>query len=225
MALHCASKRLVKKDFNISCQEMAFFLLGKILVRQLDNGTILKGRIVETECYLGNEDKASKSYNGRRTPANEPMYMPFGTCYVYQTYGMYYCFNISSVEPGAAVLLRSLEPIVGMEEMKQFRQGKRASEITKPEKLCDGPSKLCISMDIKKDNCNKLDLGDPDNNMLWVEDDFLMNPDHLSVVKTSRIGIESAGEEWAQKPLRFYIAGNSSVSKRDKRAEKHLLIN
>ncbi|KAF7274075.1 hypothetical protein GWI33_013237 [Rhynchophorus ferrugineus] len=190
MALHCASKRLVKKDFNISCQEMAFFLLGKILVRQLDNGTILKGRIVETECYLGNEDKASKSYNGRRTPANEPMYMPF--------------------EPGAAVLLRSLEPIVGMEEMKQFRQGKRASEITKPEKLCDGPSKLCISMDIKKDNCNKLDLGDPDNNMLWVEDDFLMNPDHLSVVKTSRIGIESAGEEWAQKPLRFYIAGDTN---------------
>lgn len=65
MALNSVNKRLIKNDFNKSCQGLALYLLGKILVRKLDNGIILKGRIVETECYLGNEDKASKSYNGR----------------------------------------------------------------------------------------------------------------------------------------------------------------
>ena len=52
--------------------------------------------IVETECYLGGEDVASHSYNGKRTPRNEPMYMKPGTSYVYSIYGMYFCFNISS---------------------------------------------------------------------------------------------------------------------------------
>jgi len=69
---------------------------GKILVRYLENGTILKGRIVETEAYLGAIDKASQSYQNKVTPRNLPMYMPPGTIYVYMTYGMYHCFNISS---------------------------------------------------------------------------------------------------------------------------------
>lgn len=71
-------------------------LTGKVLVRKLENGTILKGRIVETESYLGVEDKASHTYKGKVTPRNIPMYMPPGTIYVYFTYGMYHCFNISS---------------------------------------------------------------------------------------------------------------------------------
>ena len=69
---------------------------GKILVRCLENGTILKGRIVETEGYLGVIDKASHTYQNKVTPRNIPMYMPPGTIYVYMTYGMYHCFNISS---------------------------------------------------------------------------------------------------------------------------------
>lgn len=65
-------------------------------MRYLDDGTILKGRIVETEGYLGAIDKASQSYQNRITSRNLPMYMPPGTIYVYMTYGMYHCFNISS---------------------------------------------------------------------------------------------------------------------------------
>lgn len=65
-------------------------------MRKLENGKILKGRIVETESYLGGIDKASQTYQNKVTPRNVPMYMPPGTIYVYLTYGMYHCFNISS---------------------------------------------------------------------------------------------------------------------------------
>ncbi|GJQ71188.1 hypothetical protein Trydic_g1087 [Trypoxylus dichotomus] len=174
-------------------------------------------RIVETECYLGGEDKASHSYNGRRTPSNEAMFMEPGTSYVYKIYGMYHCFNISSIEPGGAVLIRAVEPIEGIEKMLEFRNASRSKEI-KVHELCRGPSKLCISLNITKENCNKLDLcGNKD---LWIEaDDF---PNDFQIVNTNRVGISSAGEEWANKPLRFYIKGNLHVSKRDIQIEKAL---
>jgi hypothetical protein len=82
--------------YDVPCEDLAKGLLGKILVRRLGDGTVLKGRIVETECYLGAEDKASHSYKGRITERSKPMYMKPGTTYVYITYGMYHCFNISS---------------------------------------------------------------------------------------------------------------------------------
>ncbi|CAG9857748.1 unnamed protein product [Phyllotreta striolata] len=151
------ARRLNKEDLDLPCQELAIYLLGKVLVRKLEDDTILKGRIVETESYLGGEDKASHSFNGRRTSSNEPMYMPVGTCYVYFTYGMYHCFNISSRESGAAVLLRALEPFQGVEIMEKFRSNRNKSKQAvrkkiKTSKLCDGPSKLCISFDITKEN-------------------------------------------------------------------------
>ncbi|CAH0547631.1 unnamed protein product [Brassicogethes aeneus] len=199
------SKRLVYEDYNIPCQQMATYLLGKILVRKLENNQILKGKIVETECYLGGEDKASHSYNNKKTPRNEPMFMSPGTCYVYMTYGMYYCLNISSQEPGAAVLIRAVEPLEGVNIMKQFRLEKKKKIINKSQELCNGPSKLCISFNISKEN-NKVDFCN--NNNLWIED-----PDHeeeFKVLKTARIGIASAGEECAGKKLRFYLMGNTS---------------
>lgn len=214
--------RLLKEDYDKECKTMALNLLGKILVRKFEDGTILKGRIVETESYLGNDDKASWSCGGRRTPANEPMYMPPGTCFVYQTYGMYHCFNISTKEPGAAVLLRALEPLAGLNVMEKFRKAKSKGFKGESHDLCNGPSKLCISMDIKKDNSNKLDLTDKDNDQMWVEDDPKFDTNINCIVETSRIGVARAGHEWASKPLRFYILGNSSVSKRDKKAEKEL---
>lgn len=89
-------KRLDENFYDTTCEEMAKSLLGKVLVRRLDDGTIVRGRIVETEGYLGGEDAASQSYNGKVTLRNEPMFMKPGTVYVYMTYGMYHCFNISS---------------------------------------------------------------------------------------------------------------------------------
>lgn len=89
-------KRLLDNFFDVPCQLLAQGLLGQILVRKLSDNSTLRCRIVETECYLGGEDKASHSYNGRVTDRNAPMYMKPGTSYVYFTYGMYHCFNISS---------------------------------------------------------------------------------------------------------------------------------
>lgn len=115
--------KLTEEDYSIPCYELANYLLGKILVRKFE-GKLLKGRIVETECYLGGDDKASHSYKGKQTPRNQPMFMPPGTSYVYMTYGMYHCFNISAKESGAAVLLRALQPIEGLDCMRNLRSGK-----------------------------------------------------------------------------------------------------
>jgi hypothetical protein len=92
----CGLDRLKDSFYNVPCEDLAKGLLGKILVRRLNDGTVLKGRIVETECYPGGEDKASCSYNGRITESIKAVYMKPGTAFVYVTYGMYHCFNISS---------------------------------------------------------------------------------------------------------------------------------
>lgn len=88
--------RLSERFYDRRCEDVAKGLLGKVLVRRLDDITVVRGRIVETECYPGGEDVASHSFQGRVTTRNEPMFMKPGTAYVYMTYGMYHCFNIST---------------------------------------------------------------------------------------------------------------------------------
>ena len=92
----CGLNRLKDSFYDVPCEELAKSLLGKILVRQINDGTVLKGRVVETECYPGGEDKGSCSYNGRITETIKAVYMKPGTAFVYVTYGMYHCINISS---------------------------------------------------------------------------------------------------------------------------------
>lgn len=91
-----SNKRLPYSFYNQPCQDLAKILLGKKVVRKLPSGEIVSGIIVETEAYLGGEDKAAHSYNGKRTEKNEAMYMAPGTAYVYHIYGTYTCLNISS---------------------------------------------------------------------------------------------------------------------------------
>ncbi|KDR23034.1 probable DNA-3-methyladenine glycosylase isoform X2 [Zootermopsis nevadensis] len=219
--------RLKDSFYDVPCEDLAKGLLGKILVRRLSDGTVLKGHIVETECYLGGDDKASHSYKGRITERSKPMYMKPGTTYVYITYGMYHCFNISSQGSGAAVLLRALEPLEGLEFMHLERGKRKKSTSSKPKELkahelCSGPAKLCMSFNITKSLCNEQDLTAWDG--LWVEEDESnqksLDPCHI--VTSHRIGIDSVGREWASKPLRFYLLGNSSVSRRDRAREKEL---
>ncbi|XP_047356882.1 DNA-3-methyladenine glycosylase-like isoform X1 [Vespa velutina] len=223
-----SSSRLPFEFFDTPCEQLAQHLLGKVLVRRLENGTILKGRIVETEGYLGAVDKASHSYQNKVTPRNIPMYMSPGTIYIYMTYGMYYCFNISSQEylgkilgDGSAVLIRALDPLEGTEYMSNQRILKKKSNMSKGtikdlkvHELCNGPSKLCMSFQLHKSH-NKYSLCTWKG--LWIEDDSFQ--EKIKIVKCARIGIDSCGPEWSNKPLRYYIYGNKSVSKRNKKAE------
>ncbi|KAE8579920.1 hypothetical protein XENTR_v10024240 [Xenopus tropicalis] len=206
---------LLSEFYNQPCTELAKSFLGQVLVRKLPDGTELRGRIVETESYLGGDDEASHSRGGKRTERNVAMYMKPGTIYVYQIYGIYFCMNVSSQGDGAAVLLRSLEPLEGLDIMRNFRNGRR-NEKAKPLKeteLCNGPSKLCQALDINKSYDRKDLTNDQDT---WIEaGSKILDED---IVSCSRIGIGNAGE-WTKKPLRFYIKGNKYVSVRDKYAE------
>ncbi|KAF0767464.1 DNA-3-methyladenine glycosylase-like [Aphis craccivora] len=207
-------KRLDAQFYETPCEEMAMSLLGKILVRRLDDNTILRGRIVETESYLGYEDAASQSFKGKITPRNEPMFMKPGTAYVYFTYGMYHCFNISSKGDGAAVLLRALEPLDNLDTMtslrKQYRKCPKSQ--MKIKDLCNGPAKLCISFAIDIKSCNKQDLTSWDG--MWVEEDE--NSKLIdTIVCSPRIGIKCE-KKWQEKFLRYYIRDNPCVSKIEK---------
>lgn len=189
-------------------------LLGKVLCRRV-SGEVLKGIIVETEAYLGPEDRASHAFGGRRTPRNEAMYMGAGTCYVYIIYGMHHCFNISSREEGSAVLIRALQPLEGIDVMLEHREAARARRqkaIGNVEEIANGPSKLCVAMAISKSEINEENLATSDK--IWLEDG--REVEEGRIVATKRIGIRNAGD-WGEKHLRFYVEDSPFVSCRRKR--------
>ncbi|KAM7147495.1 DNA-3-methyladenine glycosylase [Molossus nigricans] len=210
--------RLGLDFFDQPAVPLARAFLGQVLVRRLNDGTELRGRIVETEAYLGPEDEAAHSRGGRQTPRNRGMFMKPGTLYVYLIYGMYFCMNVSSRGDGACVLLRALEPLGGLETMRQLRSTYRkgsASRALKDRELCSGPSKLCQALAIDK-SFDQRDL--TEDKAVWLEHSP-PGPREPAVVAAARVGIGNAGE-WAQKPLRFYLQGSPWVSVVDRVAEQ-----
>ncbi|MGN2339309.1 DNA-3-methyladenine glycosylase [Clostridium cagae] len=199
------NREFYKKD----ALEVAKGLLGKILVREID-GVILRGKIVETEAYIGSIDKASHAYNGRRTERTEPLFKEGGIAYVYFIYGLYHCFNVISGESddGQGVLIRALEPLDNFDYISLKRFNKKFEELytVKKRDLTNGPSKLCMAFEIdKKDNYKVLyEKGD-----IYIEDSY----DNYDIVQTTRIGIDYA-EEAINFPWRFYIKDNKYVSKK-----------
>lgn len=113
---------LPRKFFGRPPRVVARALLGKLLVRRMGNGKIVAGRIVETEAYLGERDPAAHAYSGK-TARNAVLYGPAGHAYVYFTYGMHYCMNVSCEREGrpGCVLIRALEPVAGLAEMARAR--------------------------------------------------------------------------------------------------------
>ncbi|XP_015265378.1 PREDICTED: DNA-3-methyladenine glycosylase [Gekko japonicus] len=191
-----------------------------VLARRLPDGRELRGRIVETEAYLGGDDTASHSRGGRQTARNAAMFMKPGTLYVYQIYGLYFCMNISSQGEGAAVLLRSLEPLQGLEVMRQLRQSQRKGPARPPKdwQLCNGPAKLCQALAIDK-SFDQEDLASAP--AMWLEPGLEGPPAAGdALVCSTRVGISG---DWAHEPLRFYLRGNKCVSLVDKEAEQALL--
>ena len=116
-------KRLNRKFFNRKTEIIAEDLLGKYLVRETVNGNMV-GKIVEVEAYIGPNDKASHSYNYKKTERTKIMYGKPGTLYVYFIFGKYFCLNVITEpeEMPCAVLIRKLYPIDGIDLMIENRE-------------------------------------------------------------------------------------------------------
>jgi DNA-3-methyladenine glycosylase len=179
-------------------------LLGARLVRVLPNGARLSGRIVETEAYAGLDDLASHGHS-RRTPRNSIMYGPPGRAYIYFTYGNWWMPNVvtEAEDLPAAVLLRALEPLEGLDEMATRRPGRSLPDWT------NGPAKLALALGIDQ-SFNGADLT-TNANGLWIEPDMFVADD---LVRTGpRVGLGKTPEPWRSLSWRFWIGGNLFVSK------------
>lgn len=172
-------------------------LVGCILVRQFEDGSLLRGMIVETEAY-GPQDPACHAYR-RRTPRNEAMFGLAGSSYVYLIYGIYYCLNIvtDQAQVASAVLIRALQ-------LEFIPNLVSLPTPTKAARIAAGPGKLCQVLQIDRSlNGQVLAPGQP----LWLEhrpSDFV--PD---LVQTTRIGLTKG----ADLPWRWYLNNCTAVSK------------
>ena len=202
---------IINKEFyNRSAVDVAKDLLGKVLVREVD-GKILKGKIVETEAYIGESDKACHAYNGRRTKRTEPLYGEGGISYIYFIYGLYHCLNVVTREENVAeaVLIRALEPLNEFDYISQIRYKKDFNELTKTQikNLANGPSKLCLAYLIDK-NLNEDKLYEKGEH--YIEEH---ESEDFEIVETKRIGIDYS-EEAKDFLWRFYIKNNNFISKK-----------
>jgi DNA-3-methyladenine glycosylase len=183
-------------------------LLGKMLLRKMPSGEIIAGRVVETEAYLGEADLAAHSAVGK-TPRNEVMFGHAGHAYVYLSYGIHYCMNVSCELFGkaGAVLFRALEPVSGIDQMEKWRGiALKPEPATRDLKLLtSGPGRLAQALHITRPNDNGKDLTSADSNLLIVDGEKIPKS---KITASPRIGITKS----ADLPLRFYVAGNPFVS-------------
>lgn len=178
--------------------DTAFFLRSpEAVARDLIGATLVchdaGGMIVETEAYHPG-DPASHSFRGK-TARNAAMYGTPGTAYVYRIYGMHWCLNFVCT-PGSAVLIRALEPTVGIESMAE-RRGRLA-----PRLLASGPGQLCAALGITREDDGKSLFDAPFR--------LFANGELRSILTGPRIGITKAVDE----PLRFGLADSPFLSRK-----------
>jgi DNA-3-methyladenine glycosylase len=195
-------KRLTRSFFSRPTLEVARSLLGKVLVRQ-GRGARVSGRVVEVEAYVGEADTACHACRGR-TPRNAPLYGPPGFAYVYFTYGMHWMLNAVTEAEGfpAAVLLRAVEPIDGIDLMRRRRPERLDRDLT------SGPARLCAAFDIDR-RLNEADL-------VSGEAVFFEHADEVSphaILATPRIGVGYAAPRDRNVRWRFLLSGSPFVSR------------
>ncbi|NJO53633.1 MAG: DNA-3-methyladenine glycosylase [Bacteroidales bacterium] len=184
------SQHLDAAFFSRSVHEVAPDLIGATLLVGAVGGVI-----VEVEAY-DRDDPASHGY-GRRTERNAAMFGPPGRVYVYRSYGIHWCLNFVC-EPetvASAVLIRAIEPTIGLEAM-QARRG-----LSDPRLLCAGPGRLCQALGITR----ALDHARLDAPPFLL----LPSPARMLIVTGPRIGITKAAEQ----PWRYGLAGSRFLSK------------
>jgi DNA-3-methyladenine glycosylase len=198
-----AGKPLPREFFNRDPRRVARQLLGKTLIRR-QGGSVLAGRFVEVEAYLGTGDPAAHAVAGR-TARNSVLFGPPGHAYVYFIYGNHYCLNVSCLPEGVpgCVLIRALEPLEGIKEMAQLRRVALGGS-GDLRKLTAGPGRLTQAFGITRQRDNGKDLTSAQSD-LFIVDEGLHPP---RILTTKRIGITKA----AERPLRYLIAGNKFVS-------------
>jgi DNA-3-methyladenine glycosylase len=202
----CAQATVVSRALFLDPPDVvARKLLGKLLVR---SGELLVARIVEVEAYFGESDPAAHSFAGK-TARNAVLFGPPGHAYVYFVYGMHFCLNVSCEPEGLAgcVLLRSLQPLCGLEAMAIARglaAPVRASKAL--SSLTSGPGRLCQAFGVTRARDNGVDLTAPESDLQILDDGFIAG----EVLVTPRIGISKDAERAA----RFLLAGNPFVSGR-----------
>ncbi len=184
--------RLPRRSFARLATEVAPDLLGHVLARRLEDGGVLRARIVETEAYE-QDDPASHAYRGR-TPRVGVMFGPPGHLYVYFTYGMHHCMNVVTGPNGtaSAVLLRAAQPLEGLDRMSTRRRTDRVLD------LCRGPARLAQAFDVDRD----LDGADlVRGSEIWIERDPAAGA--ASIRSGPRVGIRAGTD----RPWRFWIEG------------------
>jgi DNA-3-methyladenine glycosylase len=193
-----SNNRLPRRFYAQPPAEVAKGLLGQSLLRLSDSGEILGGKIVETEAYLSAEDPASHSFTGLRR-RNQAMFAKPGTLYVYSIHAKY-CMNVSTerVGIGSAVLIRAIEPLWGLEDMR------RARGQTDPRKLTGGPGMLCQALGITTAD-DGIDLIESDR-VAIVYGEAVPTAE---IAVGPRIGISRAQDL----PLRFLISGTRYASR------------
>ena len=193
-----AKPALPQKFYARDTVDVARALLGCVLETSSKN-EVTSGRITEVEAYVGPDDPAAHGYGNRRTPRNEAMFGPPGFSYVYFIYGKHWCFNAVTERDGypAAVLIRSLEPISGLDTMKRRRA------IDDERMLCSGPARLCKALGIDGE-LNACSLQD---RPVRIQRGASLRPDAIG--SGPRIGISRAAD-W---PLRFFERGSKWLSR------------
>jgi DNA-3-methyladenine glycosylase len=200
--------RLRRSFFEQDPLEVGESLIGMELGSDLSKGAC-GGLIVETEVYVGPEDRASHAWNARRTPRTEVMFGPRGHAYVFQIYGAHYCFNIvvGAGRVPAAVLIRALRPAFGLEIMAENRS--LSSVPANLRQLTSGPGRLAQALGINR-NANGLDLCQAP---LWIRRSKVGR--RLVAVhgirSGARINIDYAGD-WAKRNWRFTLSEDPFVS-------------
>ena len=191
--------KLPRSFYEQDTVDVAKQLLGKYLVRKHPEGSTV-GRIVEAEAYIGPHDLACHAAKGR-TPRTEVMFGPAGHAYVYFVYGVHYMLNLvtEAADHPAAVLIRALEPIDGIELM----EARRRTE--KRRALCSGPGKLCQAFAIDR----SLNAADLCGGIIYIEDRGEPMPKNLA---RPRVGVDYAGK-WKDKLFRFLVRGNEFISR------------
>ncbi len=188
--------------FKLPTLSLAQELLGMTLLRSLPGGHQISARIVEVEAYHQDGDAAAHSFSGK-SKRNQVMFGPPGMLYVYFIYGMHYCMNVVTEMEGvgAAVLIRALEPLAGLEQMQLLRGPK-----VKLHQLTSGPAKSCLALGIDLSH-NGLDLRGP---VLSLQPGKPKSSEQL--VSSQRIGISKS----VDLPWRFFLEPNPFVSKSPK---------